>query len=240
MISAISSGGIQAMVRGKDNSSEEAVKSLERQKDNIQKQIDEIRNGKEDMKAKQELIKPLEQQIQEIESQIQQEQMDNVSNKNDNSDVKSKKQSSATNNVSNANNQKIAEDMLFLNSANTYKQIKSVNSIKKGLMGRANELNSDADMDEMTGNLRGAEKNRSEAAANKGRASGLESKIGELNHKINADVKNTIDKTQNKTTDDSESVKVSIKKTSGSDKDLKEYGKNNCDDDKDKSIDVHA
>ncbi|MBP2031337.1 vacuolar-type H+-ATPase subunit I/STV1 [Clostridium algifaecis] len=206
MINSISSNGIKPMNYARtDKSNDAQIKALRQQEASIQKQIDSIKNSKQDPKTKQELIKPLESQIQSIEGQIQQAQIDQVSNKNGNSNSGSK--------VNTENNEKFQKDNIFLSMSSTYNQVKQVNSIRKNLKGKANELNSDASFDEMTGNYKMANIERAEAAKDQGKANGLQSKIGKLNSDMNKSVKNEINK-------ENKEENMEISDPGGTDKDL--------------------
>ncbi len=174
MISSIFSIGVHNAVSGKkDNSSDDQIKALRSQESSIQKQIDSIKNGDMDVKTKQELMEPLQEQIQSIEAQIQQIQMSQISNE-DNSKSKIKDQSSL--NVSDVDGEdklKLSKDTLILNVSNTYNQLKTINSIKKKLIGNSNVLKSDADFDENMENYSMAKRERAEAALNMGKANGI-------------------------------------------------------------------
>jgi hypothetical protein len=243
MINGISSNrSIQTMTQNKNDTSEQEIKSLENQKDALQKQIDNIKNGSGDANTKQQLIKPIQEQIQEIEAEIQQKQVDSVDSKNDHSDGKSTKNTNS-NRVNTQSNSEYSNEDLLLDASKIYKQIKTVNSVRSGLIGKANELNSDADMDEALGNYKSAEINRSNASQNKGRAVGLESKVGKLNEDMNKDMKSEMGKTKDVDGHVQESTKTNDKQNVLKDKNLKEYDKNVGEDskeDKDKSINVFA
>lgn len=243
MIGGISSNrSIQTMTQNKNDTSEQEIKSLENQKDALQKQIDNIKNGSGDANTKQQLIKPIQEQIQEIEAEIQQKQVDSVDSKNDNSDGKSST-NTKSNSINTQSNSKYSGEDLLLDASKIYKQIKTVNSVRSGLIGRANELNSDADMDEALGNYKGAEINRSKASENKGRAVGLESKMGKLNGEMNKDIKNEVEKIKDIGVHVQENTKTDDKQNVLKGKNLKEYDKNAGEDskeDKDKSINVFA
>ncbi|CAB1246398.1 FlxA-like family protein [Clostridium sp. WLY-B-L2] len=190
MISSIFSIGVHNAVSGKkDNSSDDQIKALRSQESSIQKQIDSIKNGDMDVKTKQELMEPLQEQIQSIEAQIQQIQMSQISNE-DNSKSKIKDQSSL--NVSDVDGEdklKLSKDTLILNVSNTYNQLKTINSIKKKLIGNSNVLKSDADFDENMENYSMAKRERAEAALNMGKANGIQSKIGKLYDNIEGSIK---------------------------------------------------
>ncbi|WP_175412919.1 FlxA-like family protein [Clostridium sp. AWRP] len=243
MINGISSNrSIQTMTQNRNDTSEQEIKLLENQKDALQKQIDNIKNGSGDVNTKQQLIKPIQEQIQEIDAEIQQKQVDSVDSKNDNSNGKSST-NTKFNGINGQNNNKYSGEDLLLDASKIYKQIKTVNSVRSGLMDKANELNSDADVDEALRNYKSAENNRSNAAQSKGRAISLESKIGKLNGEMNKDVKNEIEKNGNINVnkDVQPNGKIDDKQIANDNKNLKEYNKNVGEDskeDKDKSINV--
>lgn len=238
MINSISSNGIKPMNYTRtDKSNDAQIKALRQQEISIQKQIDSIKNSKQDLKTKQELIKPLESQIQSIEGQIQQAQVDQVSDKNYDSNSSSK--------VNSENNEKLQKDNIFLSMSSTYKQVKEINSVRKNLEGRANELKADAESDEMRLNFGMAERERAEAAKDHGKANGLQSKIGKLNGDMNKSIKNEINK-ENKEEDmrtsDPGDIDKYLEKSSEkiSEMDLKGDFQNNSDINKKQSIDALA
>lgn len=243
MINGISSNrAMQTISQGKNDTSEQEIKSLESQKDALQKQIDNIKNGSGDANTKQQLIKPIQEQIQEIDAQIQQEQVDSIDSKNDKSDGKSST-NTKSNSINTQSNSKYSGEDLLLDASKIYKQIKTVNSVRSGLIGKANELNSDADMDEALKNYKGAEINRSNASQNKGRAAGLESKIGKLNGEMNKDAKNEIENTKDVDTPVQDSTKTDDEQSVLKGKNLKEYDKNVGEDNKEnenKSVNAFA
>ncbi|MHC6179326.1 FlxA-like family protein [Clostridium sp. JNZ X4-2] len=214
-ISSMDNGrGIVGMKIG--NSTDSQVKALRSQESSVQKQIESIKNGSADIKTKQQLIEPLEEQIQNIEAQIQQLQIENMS-KDDSvndkdSSVKRNKQDVSGNMGGSI---ELSRDALFFNLSNMYTQIKSANSVRKDMEGKASELKSDAKLDSMTGtgNAYMVKKESHEAASFKGKAIGLESKIGRVNHVLNEKIKSTADKMEelsnngvNKINDDKKST----------------------------------
>jgi hypothetical protein len=124
--------------------------------------------------------------------------------------------------------------------SSTYNQVKQVNSIRKNLEGRANELKADASSDEMRLNFEMAERERAEAAKDQGKANGLKSKIGKLNNDMNKSVKNELNmenKIENvKVSDTDKDLERSSKKVS--EMDLKGDFQNNSDSIKKQSIDA--
>jgi hypothetical protein len=115
--------------------------------------------------------------------------MSQISNE-DNSKSKIKDQSSL--NVSDVDGEdklKLSKDTLILNVSNTYNQLKTINSIKKKLIGNSNVLKSDADFDENMENYSMAKRERAEAALNMGKANGIQSKIGKLYDNIEGSIK---------------------------------------------------
>ncbi len=243
MISGISSnGGIQTITQSKKDTSQDEIKSLENQKDQLEKQLDNIKNGSGDTNAKQQLMKPIQEQIQQIEAEIQQKQVESVDSKNDQSDDKSQT-NTKSNSINTQGNSKYSGEDLLLDASKIYKQIKTVNSVRSGLIGKANELNSDADMDEMVHNSKMAEIDRGKASENKGRAVSLESKVGKLNGEMNKDIKNEIEKTKDIDGHVQENAKTDDKQSVLKGKNLKEYDKNVGEDnkeDKNKCINVLA
>lgn len=193
IINSIISGNSQAVIQNRNDKSDDQIKLLRHQQDVIQKQIDNIKNGDADPKTKQQLIAPLEEQIQSVEAQIQQKQIEQSSDKDNQPQVKVKKESvSASTEESN----KLSRDVLFFNMSSTYKQIRNVNSIRKNLMGKSNVLNSEASLDAQRGNTKSAERKSAEAASLRGKAYVLESKIGKLNSDIGDSVGDITDKTR--------------------------------------------
>lgn len=239
MINSISSNGIKPVTYARtDKSNDDEIKVLRQQESAIQKQIDSIKNGSADSKTKQELIKPLEAQIQNIEAQIQQAQVDQIGSKNDISSNSSSKNESES-------NVKFSKDNMFLSMSNTYKQVKEVNSVRNGLEGKANELNSDASFDEMTGNYRMAKIERVEASEDKGKANGLKSKVGKLSRDMDKSIKseaNKENKIENIRTSDPDNSDKDFGENSEkiSEKNLKGDFQNEFDSNKKQSIDVLA
>ncbi|WP_162920288.1 FlxA-like family protein [Clostridium fermenticellae] len=190
MINSISSNSVNRIEYLKrDESSEQQIKFLRQQESQVQKQIESIKNSKQDAKTKQELIKPLQEQIQNIESQIEQIQISDASDKN--SEANTSKVSSNA-----GKNSEISKDSLFLSMSSVYKQVGEVNSIKKGLTGRARELNSYAEIDDGIRNYRMADIERKQASEYKGRALGLEAKVGKLIHSVNDTLSGSQDKNE--------------------------------------------
>lgn len=144
-----------------DNSNDAQIKVLRQQENSIQKQIDSIRNGNGDAKTKKELIEPLQDQIQNIESRIQQLQIDQSSDKSD--------KNRSLKNIDNKSSKevKLSEDSIFLSMSSTYDKMKKISFVRKNLKGMANELNSDADLDENMGNYKMAKTERKQASENK-------------------------------------------------------------------------
>ncbi|ADK14073.1 FlxA-like family protein [Clostridium ljungdahlii] len=241
MISAISSNrSIQTITQNKDNTSEQEVKSLERQKADLEKQLDSIKNGSGDTRTKEQLMKPIQEEIQQIDAEIQQKQVDSVSSKNDHSDGKSNTNTNSSR-INTQNSGQYSGENLLLDASKIYKQIETVNSAKNGLISKAKEFNSDADMDEMTHNPRMAEIDRGKAAESKASAVSLESKIGKLNGQMNRDVKNETEKIKDVDSTVEEKRETDDKQSVLKDKNLKEYDKNTGEDskeNKDKSINV--
>lgn len=194
MISSILSGNSQGVIQNKNDKSDEQIKVLRHQQEAIQKQIDNIKNGDADLKTKQELIAPLEEQIQNIDAQIQQKQMEQGIDKDNDSKVKKESTFTGTTEES----EKLSRDTLFFNMSSTYEQIRSVNLIRKGLVGKSRVLASEASLDSIRGNTKSAERKNGEAASLRGRVYTLESKIGKLNSDINDNVKDITDKTKEK------------------------------------------
>lgn len=182
------------MTNNKDKKSGDGqIKILQQQKTMVEKQIDNIKNGDMDVRTKQELIEPLQEQIQNIEAQIQQIQVSQIS---DEDKSKSKMKDQPSSNVSGTdgeNKLKLSKDTLILNVSNTYDQLKTINSIKKKLIGNSNVLKSDAHLDEMTDNYSGAKEKRAEAASDLGKANGIQAKIGKMHDNIRESVKETDD-----------------------------------------------
>lgn len=234
MINSISSNGIKPVTYARtDKSNDVQIKALRQQESSIQKQIDSIKDSKQDPKTKQELIEPLEAQIQSIEGQIQQVQIDQVSNKNDNS--------SSSSIISSESNEKLLKDNMFLSMSSTYSQVKKVNFVRKNLEEKANELNSDADFDEILDNYQMAKIERREASEDQGKANGLQSKIVKLSHDMDKSVKNEANKENKienmKSSDPGDSDK-DLKKSS--EKVLQNSLKNESDNNKEQSINALA
>lgn len=243
MINSIASNGIKPMTYSRtDKSNDTQIKVLRQQESSIQKQIDSIKDSKQDPKTKQELIEPLEAQIQSIEGQIQQVEIDQVSNKNDNVSNKNDNVSSSSA-INSESNEKLLKDNMFLSMSSTYKQVTKVNSVRKNLLGKANELNSDAELDEMLENYQMAKIERVEASEDQGKANGLQAKIGKLSHDMDKSVKNEIskeNKIENIKSTDSEDLNEDYEKNpkKASEESLKDGAQDNFDDNKKQSINV--
>lgn len=217
-----------------DNSNEEEIKILRQQENAIRKQIDSIKNSNQDPKTKKELIEPLESQIQSIEAQIQQTQVDQISNKNDTTNTSISENKSE-------DNIKFSKDAMFLGLSNTYKQVKEATATKKNLEGKANELNSDAEFDEMMENYTMAAAEKSEASECTGKANGLNYKIGKLNCDMDKSIKNEINKENMKYNVPDASDKSFKENSKGSlEKDSKGDLKSNSQNNKIQSINVLA
>lgn len=187
--------------KNKSNKDDE-IKSLQNQEDDLKKQLQQVRSSNEDLATKQVSIKSLENKIEQIDSQIQ---ADNVTasdnnNNNDNNNIKTKSSDQDT----------------LISSFISYKQINTVNSVRKSIKGRVAELRSDAALDAGSGTGESAKSENNEADKDDAIENALGSKIGKLSSNI-------VRENQNKNSSNSkaQTSKVNEDKTSIDPMDIK-------------------
>lgn len=157
--------------KNKTNKDDE-IKSLQNQKDDLKKQLQQVRSSNEDSATKQISIKSLENQIEQIDSQIQLDNATSSDNNNNNIDDK--------NNVKTKNSDQSALISGFI----SYKEIDTVNSVRKSFKGISTELRSDAALDASNGAGESAKSENNKADKADAIANALGSKMGKLTSNI--------------------------------------------------------